>query len=80
MKLDFIECYANVLKTEGVEIDEIIQSQFRIENIAAQMLLMLEAKTALHCIEILGIMIHASDEICTRLVNDPDLHFLETVQ
>ena len=26
MKLDFIECYANVMRTEGVEIDEIIQS------------------------------------------------------
>ena len=44
------------------------------------MLLMLEAKTALHCIEILGIMIHASDEICTKLVNDPELRFLDTMQ
>ena len=35
MKLDFIECYSNVLRTDGVEIDEIIQSQFRIEKIAA---------------------------------------------
>ena len=44
------------------------------------MLLMLEAKTALHCIEILGIMIHASDEICTKLVNDPELRFLDAMQ
>ena len=44
------------------------------------MLLMLEAKTALHCIEILGIMIHASNQICTNLVNDPELRFLDTMQ
>ena len=44
------------------------------------MLLMLEAKTALHCIEILGIVIHASDEICTKLVNDSELRFLDAMQ
>ena len=80
MKLDFVECYANVFKhIHPDEIGAIIQSQFKIEDIVAGLLRMLEESTAMKCIEILGILICHSETICTKLVSSADFHFIHTL-